>query len=78
MRWQEKKNKKKIKPSYGQVRTITRFAFIPTKVHDKWSEEKVVVWLETYKESQKYTQYYRSTPTTISSGSWETINKFSK
>jgi hypothetical protein len=46
MKWNAKPDPRPL-----EVRTVTRFAFFPKRIGDKW------VWLETFQEFQQYTKY---------------------
>jgi phage-related protein len=67
MKWEIKNNK----PSLGDVRFKTRFAWLPTQVLSKITMTDHIIWLQLYIEEQEYTRGYLWTDP----NHWKTIAK---
>lgn len=50
MRWEIIDNT----PKPGQTRTLTKFAWFPTRVMNKLTHTDYIIWLEMYIEEQQY------------------------
>lgn len=69
MRWEIEKEPR---PSIGDIRFVTKFAFLPTRVLSKITMTDHMIWLDLYVEEQVYTgandgwEYYEG---------WKTVQK---
>lgn len=68
MRWKLKDN-----PIVGDVRFVTKFAFLPTEVESKLDGKSYIVWLQLYLAKQVYT-FERGWFNGLEYG-WETTDK---
>lgn len=51
MRWE---TKHRTTPEAGDIRFVTKFAFLPTRVLSKLTYTDHIIWLELYVEEQEY------------------------
>jgi hypothetical protein len=69
MRWETKHI---VTPEPGEVRFITRFAWLPTRVLSKLTMTDHRIWLELYVEEQ---EYIKSVHYGEIVGEWHTVAK---
>jgi hypothetical protein len=61
-------------PEIGDVRFVTRFAWLPTRVLSKITHTDHLIWLELYVEEQEY-KFSRDNVWATYQPQWTTVSK---
>jgi hypothetical protein len=62
-------------PELGEIRFLTRFAFLPTRVLSKITMTDHLIWLEFYVEEQEYKRIVDFELPTAFEDRWVTVAK---